>query len=108
LIQFYFFTIVSGYGTGQRGDHEKFNSMYSMAGLNSDAALPNRSDPWEARMDPMPGDGGHYGHSREESTASDTAMFDNPFDEVAPAGHSGRSTHNQYADPYYKGVQGQH
>ena len=90
-----------------------------MSGLNSDLALPNRSNPWEARVDPAPEDGVHYAHSREESTTSDTAMFDNPFNdptndptrEVAPAGHLGRSTHNQYdeySDPYYNGVQGQH
>lgn len=89
--------------------------MYSMTGLNSDLAIPNQSDPWEARVDPTPGNGDHYAHSRAESTASDTAMFDNPFDEptreVAPAGYLGRSTHNQYdgyRDPYYNGTQGQH
>ncbi len=112
-IQFYFYTIVSGYGTGQRGDHEKFNSIYSMTGLNSDFGLP-RSDHWETRADPAPG-GDNYGHSRAESTASDTAMFDNPFNEpsreVVPAGYLGRSTHNQYdeySDPYYNGTQGPH
>lgn len=115
ISQFYFYTIVSGYGTGQRGDHEKYNSMYSMTGLNSDLALPDRSNPWDARVDPPPGDGGHYAHSRVESTTSDTAMFDDPFNdptrEVAPAGGLGKSTHNQYdeyRDPYYNGVQGQH
>lgn len=86
--------------------------MYSMTGLNSDFALPDRSDPWEARVDPAPGDGGQYGHSRVESTTSDTGMFENPFDdprEVAPAVHLGRPNHNQYdeySDPYYSGVQG--
>jgi len=86
-----------------------------MAGLNSDLALPDRSDPWEARVDPAPGNGDQYGHSRVESTASDTAMFDNPFNdptrEAAPAGHLGGPTHTQYGeyrDPYYNGVQGQH
>ena len=85
-----------------------------MTGLNNDFVVPDRSNPWEARVGPAPGDDGHYGHSRVESTASDTAMYDNPFDEptreVAPAGYLGRSTHNQYdeyRDPYYNGVQGQ-
>ena len=104
-IQFYFFTIVSGYSTGQRGDHEKYNSVYSMTGLNADFGVPNRSDPWEARVDPPPGDG-HYGHARQESAASDTAMFDdNPFDdpprEVAPAGKSNLGQYDSYRDPYY-------
>src|SRR6266436_2481831 len=109
--QFYFFTIVSGYGTGQRGDHEKFNSVYSMTGLNSDLGIP-RSDPWEARVDPAPR--GDTGHSRQESTASDTAMFDNPFDdpprEDVPGGYLVRPTHNQY-DEYsapYNGNGGHH
>jgi len=44
--QTYFFTVVSGYGSGQRGDHEKFNSIYSMTGLNSVVGLANHSDPW--------------------------------------------------------------
>ena len=84
-----------------------------MTGLNSDFAIPNRSDPWEARVDTTPVEGGQYGHSRVESAASDTAMFDDPFidptREVPPAGPLGRSTHNQYdenRDPYYNGVQG--
>jgi hypothetical protein len=105
ISQFYFFTIVSGYSTGQRGDHEKYNSVYSMTGLNADFGVPNRSDPWEARVDPPPGDG-HYGHARQESAASDTAMFDdNPFDdpprEVAPAGKSNLGQYDSYRDPYY-------
>jgi len=111
ISQFYFFTIVSGYSTGQRGDHEKYNSIYSMTGLNSDIGLPNRSDPWEARVDPAPRDD-HYGHARQESAASDTAMFENPFDdpsrEVVPAGNLGKSNPNQdeeYRDPYYRGQQ---
>lgn len=81
-----------------------------MTGLNSDFGIPNRSNPWEGRVGPVAGDGGHYGHLRAESTASDTVIYESPFDdptrEVAPAGHSGRSTHNQYdayRDPYYNG-----
>lgn len=82
-----------------------------MTGLNGDFPVPDRSDPWEARVGPVAGDGGHYGHSRVESTASDTAMFDSPFDdptrEVAPAVHLGRSLNQdgEYRDPYYNGRQ---
>lgn len=107
-IQFYFFTIISGYSTGQRGDHEKYNSTYSMTGLN-DIGLPDRSDPWEARVEPPPGES-QYGHVRQESTASDTVMYENPFDdpsrEVVPEGHLGKSNvaqYDSYRDPYYEG-----
>jgi hypothetical protein len=79
-----------------------------MTGLHSDTALPNRSDPWEARLDPVPG-GGRYEHARQESATSDTAMYDNPFDdpsqEVIPAGHLGKPN-DEYRDPYYH-AQGQ-
>lgn len=108
-VQFYFFTIVSGYGNGQRDDHEKYNSIYSMTGLNSDNGLPDRSDPWEARVDPPPGNS-QYGHLRQESAASETGMYDNPFEdpsrEVVPGEHLGQSNLNQYnsyRDPYYEG-----
>jgi hypothetical protein len=111
ISQFYFFTIVSGYSTGQRGDHEKYNSVYSMTGLNSYFDYPNRSNPWEARVDPAPG-GADYGHARQESAASDTAMFENPFNDPSreeipaePLGKPSRNQYDEYRDPYYRGPQ---
>jgi len=113
-IQSYFFAIISGYGAGQRGDHEKFNSMYSMAGLNSDPALANT---WDNRVGPT-GDG-RYVHGRNESTTSDTGMLDNsysappqaavPVPAFVSTGHLSQPTHtqyNEYKDPYYYGAQG--
>jgi hypothetical protein len=109
--QTYFFTVVSGYGSGQRGDHEKFNSVYSMTGLNSVVGLANHSDPWDARVEPAPG--GHFAHTRQESTASDTGMLNHYGDAprgVAPVptfhstGYSSKSNysrHDEYNDPYY-------
>jgi len=113
--QIYFFTVVSGYGTGQRGDQEKYNSVYSMTGLNSDTGLGGRSDPWDSRVDPA--SGALYGHVRQESTASETGMLDNPGDaprQVVPAppfhsfGQSSGSNYSQqdsYKDPYYRDPQ---
>jgi hypothetical protein len=113
-MQTYFFTVVSGYSTGQRWDREKYNSIYSMTGLTSDPALPNRSDPWDSRVTPAPGGG--YSHARQESTASDTGMLDNPYGdaprEAVPVptflstGYLSKSNYNQYneneyKDPYY-------
>ncbi|KAI0307796.1 hypothetical protein B0F90DRAFT_1677318 [Multifurca ochricompacta] len=117
ISQFYFFAIVSGYGVGQRGDHEKYNSIYSMTGLNSDIPLANRSDPWDSRIDSAPWNG-RYGHTRQESTASDTAMLNNsykhpsgePFAQppVVPTGYTGQPDHHQYEeynDSFYHGAQ---
>jgi len=115
ISQFYFYTILSGYGVGQRGDHEKYNSTYSMTGLNSDdVPLANRSDPWDSRMDPVAG-GDRYGHTRQESAQSDSAMLDNSFKdrsaEPVPQSTSeypSRSHHGQdgeYSDPYYRGAE---
>ncbi|KAI0280650.1 hypothetical protein BGY98DRAFT_1185417 [Russula aff. rugulosa BPL654] len=83
ISQFYFYTIVSGYGTGQRGDHEKYNSVYSMTGLNGD--FPVQIVPTPGKRDP----------------------FDDPTREVAPAVHLGRSLNQdgEYRDPYYNGRQ---
>jgi len=117
ISQSYFLAIVYGYGAGQRGDHEKYNSMYSMAGLNSDPALANRSDPWDYRVGPTAD--GRFGHGRNESTTSDTVMLDNsysgppqaavPLPTFLPAGHLSQPTHvqyNEYKESYYQGAQG--
>ncbi|KAI9460886.1 hypothetical protein BJY52DRAFT_235513 [Lactarius psammicola] len=116
ISQFYFYTIISGYGVGQRGDHEKYNSIYSMTGLNSDVPLANRSDPWDSRMDPVAGRG-QYGHTRQESAQSDSAMLDNPFKDrsVEPVpqptnfpseqtSRPNRGQYDEYSDPYYRGA----
>ncbi|KAI0257566.1 hypothetical protein BJV78DRAFT_1163517 [Lactifluus subvellereus] len=115
ISQFYFFTIISGYGVGQRGDHEKYNSLYSMTGLNGASGMANRSDPWDSRMDP--GRGG-YSHTRQESIASDGGTLENPYDDLSrelvhqpsavPSRHptsSNRSHYDAYSDPYYKQTQ---
>lgn len=113
ISQTYFFIVVSGYGSGQRGDHEKFNSVYSMTGLNSVVGLANRSDPWDARVDPAPGV--RFAHTRQESSSSDTGMLNNHYGDaprgVAPVptfhstGYSSKSNYSQpdeYNDPYYR------
>jgi hypothetical protein len=103
-MQTYFFTVISGYSTGQRWDREKYNSIYSMTGLTSDPALPNRSNPWDSRVTPAPGVG--YSHTRQESTTSDTGMLDNnhygapreavPVPTFLSTGHLSKSNYNQY------------
>jgi len=79
IMQFYLYTVISSYGMGQRQDHEKYKSMYSVTGLDSGIPLTNRADPWDARasIDEL-GDGtraeheplSRGGHTRNESTAS--------------------------------------
>ena len=87
-----------------------------MTGLNNDdVPLANRSDPWDSRMDPVAG-GGNYGHTRQESALSDTAMLDNSFKVRStepvpqptefPSEHPSRSNeYNEYSDPYYRGAE---
>lgn len=116
LLQFYFYIILSGYGVGQRGDHEKFNSIYSMTGLNSDEApMANRQDPWDSRMDRVAG-GASRGHTRQESTSSDSAMLNNskerstepvPQQTNFPSEQTNRYNrgHDEYGDPYYRGAE---
>ncbi len=99
-VQFYFYTVISGYGVGQRGDHEKYNSVYSMTGLTSDIPLATRSDPWDSRMDPVARER-DYGHVRQDSTSTDGAVPDD-----LPKNHSAVAVpHEQYSDPYYRGAE---
>ncbi|KAH8119718.1 hypothetical protein DFH11DRAFT_1499159 [Phellopilus nigrolimitatus] len=69
IMQLYLYTVISSYGTGQRRDHKKYDSMYA-AGI----PLSNRADPWDARLSfdddhatvPL----AHATHARNESDAS--------------------------------------
>ncbi|KAI9508791.1 hypothetical protein F5148DRAFT_1283640 [Russula earlei] len=113
ISQAYFFSIVSGYGVGQRLDHEKLKSTYSMAGLNSDLGLANRSEPWDL---PVPQRGDGRGHARYESDTSDVVMLEDtyngpqeaiPVPTFAPTGHPSQSNqYEEYRYPYYQGPQG--
>jgi len=110
ISQFYFYTVISGYGVGQRGDHEKYNSIYSMTGLNSDD-VPLAKD---SRMDRAAA-GGHRGHTRQESTSSDNAMLDSSFKDRStepvpqptyfPSEQTSRPNRNHYSDPYYRSAE---
>lgn len=72
--------MISSYGTGQRLDHEKYDSMYDPTHpLTADAQLNNRGDPWDARnSDDIPLTS-RYDHGRQDSFASvDTITADKP------------------------------
>lgn len=78
ILQLYFYIVVSSYGTGQRLDHEKYDSMYDPTHpLTSDIPLNNRGDPWDARhSDDIPLTA-RYEHDRGDSFASiDTITAD--------------------------------
>ncbi|KAI0080099.1 hypothetical protein K474DRAFT_1590749 [Panus rudis PR-1116 ss-1] len=81
VVQFYLYIVLSSYGTGQRLDHEKYDSMYDPTKpLTSDIPMANRSDPWDSRPsnDALMRDAAGY-HSRQSSTASvSTVMADKP------------------------------
>ncbi|KAI0319378.1 hypothetical protein OF83DRAFT_1055044 [Amylostereum chailletii] len=80
ISQLYFYTVVSGYGSGQRADHKRYDSVYSVTNLNSDIPMQDRSDPWDAREDGLGGNG-RYGHARNESTTSDAAMLEGAYNQ---------------------------
>ncbi|KAL4242154.1 hypothetical protein ABKN59_001866 [Abortiporus biennis] len=79
IVQSYLLIVVSSYGTGQRLDHEKYDSMYDPTKpLTSDIPLATRTDPWDARpsTDMLMRGGGGY-HTRDNSLASvSTVMGD--------------------------------
>ncbi|KAA1468190.1 hypothetical protein DENSPDRAFT_833419 [Dentipellis sp. KUC8613] len=79
ISQFYFYYVLSGYGTGQRIDHEKYDSVYSTSNMLNDDIPMTRTDPWkkEPSSDSLGGRPG-YGHNRTESTTSDVAMLQDP------------------------------
>ncbi|KAF8271403.1 hypothetical protein EI94DRAFT_1777463 [Lactarius quietus] len=95
--QFYFYLIISGYGVGQRGDHEKYNSIYSMTGLNSDDVPLAKDSRWI------------------ESASSDNAMLDSSFKDrptepvpqptYFPSEQTSRPNRSHYSDPYYSGAE---
>lgn len=68
LYQLYFYFIAASYGTGQRLDHEKYDSMYDPTKpLTSDIPLSNRG--WETQpSDEAAGRAGF--HAKHESVSS--------------------------------------
>lgn len=101
--QLYFYIVVSSYGTGQRLDHEKYDSMYDPTyPLTSDIPLNNRGDPWDARQsDDIPLTS-RYQHGREDSFASvDHITADKPYDPYGgPSYPSGALTQEPNPTPY--------
>lgn len=82
VAQLYFYIVVSSYGTGQRLDHEKYDSMYDPTyPLTSDIPLNTRGDPWDSRpSDDIPSTS-RYQHGRGDSFASvDHINSDKPYD----------------------------
>lgn len=111
ISQFYFYTVISGYGAGQREDHGKYDSIYSVKPLNNSIPMTNRNDPWDSR-DSFDASRLRNGHMRQESAASDTAMLSGPYGQPfpdSPSYPSGVYTqdpqptpqYNPYNDPYY-------
>lgn len=77
IVQTYLYVVLSSYGSGQRLDHEKYDSMYDPTHpLTSDIPLNNRGDPWDSRPsdDNLPRAGYHDRHMSGGSV--DTVMAD--------------------------------
>lgn len=74
ITQLYFYIVTSSYGSGQRLDHEKYDSMYDPTHpLTSDIPLNSRGDPWDSRPsdDNLPRGGYHNRHESVDSVAAD-------------------------------------
>ncbi|KAH8102449.1 hypothetical protein BXZ70DRAFT_1006372 [Cristinia sonorae] len=69
-VQLYLYFVASSYGTGQRLDHEKYDSMYDPTRpLTSDIPLSNRG--WQGSDENVAGAGAHGGyHTKGESISS--------------------------------------
>jgi hypothetical protein len=84
FLKYYFYIIVSAYGTSQRQDHEKYDALSSPTQpLNSDIPMTNRADLWDSRPSDGPQDRYGFGHLREDSDGSvNTVLGDNPIKPV--------------------------
>ena len=98
-IKLYFYIVISSYGSGQRLDHEKYDSMYDPTyPLTSDAPLNNRGDPWDARpSDDIPLTS-RYQHGREDSFTS--------VDNITAADKRG-APYDPYGGPTYPSEPGE-
>lgn len=111
--QFYFYVVLSGYSRGQQEDHLRYDSLYSMNGVNN---IPmTKRDPWEARDEsPSPplGGGGPsgrdgYSHVRNVSNVSEDAMLSDayprqPFPDYPQNARTYEAQPTPfYSDPYY-------
>lgn len=92
--QLYLYVVVSSYGSGQRLDHEKYDSMYDPTKpLTSDIPLSTRADPWDARTaeNPLLHDTGN--HSRHSSIASVSTVMADKQQQPHDFGGYGQSTY---------------
>ncbi|KAI0704954.1 hypothetical protein BC835DRAFT_1315931 [Cytidiella melzeri] len=89
IAQIYFYVVISSYGSGQRIDHEKYDSMYDPTRpLTADIPLNNR-DPWDSRQSNADLSRGGY-HNRMQSNGSlDQVMSDKPAQPTYDYGYGG-------------------
>lgn len=85
---------MSAYGTGQRLDHEKYDSLNDPTKpLTSDIPLSTRADPWEAYppTQRLMQDGGL--HSRQSSLASVSTVIADKQQQPADYGNYGQTAY---------------
>ncbi|KAI0348482.1 hypothetical protein BDW22DRAFT_1424640 [Trametopsis cervina] len=89
IAQTYFYVVLSSYGSGQRLDHEKYDSMYDPTRpLTADIPLSNRADPWDARLSNDNLNRAAY-HNRQTSGASLDNVADKPSQPSYDYGYGG-------------------
>lgn len=94
IMQFYLYTVISSYGTGQRMDHEKYRSIYSVTDI---PMVANGGDPWDARPSVDGGARRGGGHSRSPSTGSVSTVMGEKMQD--PNSYNDRPSTSSYPPP---------
>ncbi|KAI0034322.1 hypothetical protein K488DRAFT_45884 [Vararia minispora EC-137] len=98
ISQFYFYTVVSGYGTFQRDYGGKYDSVASFSNLaGGDIPMAKRLDPWDARgsEELLRDSAGQHGRSDSNASRFDTEPYTD-----APAQPLGAHTHRATPTPH--------
>jgi hypothetical protein len=100
LVQIYFYTVLTSYGSSQRRDHRKYDEVYDpVRPLTSDIPMTNRGDAWDSSDSSHQSAGRGYNHVRQDSDASVSTVlgdkFQKPQEGFSDAGYGG------YSQPAY-------
>lgn len=93
-LQFYLCVVVSSYGTSQRLDHEKYDSLNDPTKpLTSDIPLSTRADPWESHPTTQRLMQDAATHSRQSSLASVSTVIADKQQQPVDYGNYGQTAY---------------
>lgn len=90
-VHFYFYVVISAYGSGQRQDHSDYESGFDAKPLTNDIPLMNRSNAWDSKPseDPLLSERARpYDHQRSSSGQSISTIIGEPLQQEA-SGYDG-------------------